>query len=366
MKELNLINKILEIYDNNTLIIGIDGLGGAGKSTISSKISDTLNQKGYNTIVLHIDDFIHPKSVRYNSNYPEWKCYYNLQWRYDYLIDKIINPIKNGSDFNQQIELYDKENDTYLLQELNVPKGSIIIVEGVFLQRKELKNCFDYTIYIDIPENVRLDRVLKRDLYIGDKQQIINKYTNRYFPAEHNYILECSPCENSDYIIKLDYTIREMKSNEYPLLEDFLYEAIFQPNENNLASKDIINKPELQVYIKDFGTQKDDFCFCAEIDNKIIGAVWVRNINGYGNIDNSTPEFAISIYKQYRGFSIGTNLMKTMLKHLKNLGYTKTSLAVQKENYAFKMYLSVGFEIVKETKNEYIMICNLKSNNERK
>ncbi|MGN1412593.1 MAG: hypothetical protein ACI4WH_08840 [Oscillospiraceae bacterium] len=136
MKELNLINKILEIYDNNTLIIGIDGLGGAGKSTISSKICDILNQKGYNTIVLHIDDFIHPKSIRYNANYPEWECYYNLQWRYDYLIDKIINPIKNGDDFNQQIELYDKENDTYLLQKFDIPKGSIIIVEGVFLQRK--------------------------------------------------------------------------------------------------------------------------------------------------------------------------------------------------------------------------------------
>lgn len=201
MKELNLINKILEIYDNNTLIIGIDGLGGAGKSTISSKICDILNQKGYNTIVLHIDDFIHPKSVRYNSHYPEWECYYNLQWRYDYLIDKIINPIKNGDDFNQQIELYDKENDTYLLQKFDIPKGSIIIVEGVFLQRKEIKNCFDYTIYIDIPESIRLDRVLKRDLYIGDKQQIINKYSNRYFPAEHNYILECSPCENANYIL---------------------------------------------------------------------------------------------------------------------------------------------------------------------
>lgn len=159
----------------------------------------------------------------------------------------------------------------------------------------------------------------------------------------------------------MNYIIRKMKSKEYPLLKEFLYEAIFQPDENNLAPKDIINKPELQVYIKDFGTQKDDFCFCAEIDNKIIGAVWVRNINGYGNLDNSTPEFAISIYKEYRNLGIGTNLMKTMLRHLKSLGYTKTSLAVQKENYALKMYLAVGFEIIAENSQEYIMINYLRS-----
>lgn len=197
----NLINKILEIYNNTTLIIGIDGLGGAGKSTISSKISDTLNQKGYNTIVLHIDDFIHPKSVRYNSNYPEWECYYNLQWRYDYLIDNIINPIRNGNNFNKQIELYNKENDTYILQKFDIPKDSIIIVEGVFLQRKELKNCFDYIIYMDIPENIRLNRVLKRDLYIGNKQQIIDKYNNRYFPAQDYYLKECQPKQNANYIL---------------------------------------------------------------------------------------------------------------------------------------------------------------------
>lgn len=160
----------------------------------------------------------------------------------------------------------------------------------------------------------------------------------------------------------MNYIIREMKSEEYSLLKDFLYEAIFQPDENNLAPKDIINKPELQVYIKDFGTQKDDFCFCAEVDNKIIGAVWVRNIKGYGNVDASTPEFAISIYKEYRNLGIGTNLMKTMLRHLKSLGYTKTSLSVQKENYALKMYLAVGFEIIAENSQEYIMINYLKYN----
>lgn len=73
----------------------------------------------------------------------------------------------------------------------------------------------------------------------------------------------------------MDYTIREMRTDEYPLLDDFLYQAIYQPDTTDLAPKSIINKPELQVYIKDFGKQKDDYCFCAEVDNKVVGAVWV-------------------------------------------------------------------------------------------
>ena len=76
------------------------------------------------------------------------------------------------------------------------------------------------------------------------------------------------------------YIIREMRQDEYPMLSDLLYQAIFQPDKTNLAPRCIIERPELQVYIKDFGTTKDDHCFCAEADGKVVGAVWVRNIDG--------------------------------------------------------------------------------------
>lgn len=157
----------------------------------------------------------------------------------------------------------------------------------------------------------------------------------------------------------MKYTIREMKQSEYHLLNDFLYEAIFQRDETNLLPRAIIEKPELQVYIKNFGQEKDDYCLCAEVDKKIVGAVWVRNIKGYGSIDDDTPEFAISLYKDFRRYGIGTAMMKEMLGYLKKAGCTKTSLAVQKDNYALKMYVSVGFQIIDENTEEYIMKCNI-------
>lgn len=162
----------------------------------------------------------------------------------------------------------------------------------------------------------------------------------------------------------MDYTIREMRIDEYPLLDDFLYQAIYQPDITNLAPKSIINNPELQVYIKVFGKQKDDYCFCAEINNRIVGAVWVRNINGYGSIDDVTVEFAISVFNEYQKMGIGTALMNRMLEHLKELNYQKASLAVQKGNYAVRMYRKVGFEIACENEQEYIMIHRLGNEND--
>lgn len=159
----------------------------------------------------------------------------------------------------------------------------------------------------------------------------------------------------------MDYIIRQMKFSEYPLLEDFLYEAIFQKENTEPVPRTILSKPELQVYIKDFGNHKDDHCLYAEVDNKIIGAVWVRVIDGYGHIDQATPEFAISLYKEYRGHGIGTDLMQHMLTYLKESGYSKASLAVQKENYAFRMYQALGFEIIDENAEEYIMVYRFRT-----
>ncbi len=157
----------------------------------------------------------------------------------------------------------------------------------------------------------------------------------------------------------MDYRIRPIAEGEEGLLEDFLYEAIFVPDGMSAPPKSIINRPELQVYITDFGKKKDDIGLFAEADNKPVGAVWVRIMNDYGHIDNATPSFAISLYKAYRGFGIGTALMKEMLRILKDIGYKQASLAVQKANYAVKMYQKVGFEIAAQNEEEYIMLCRL-------
>jgi ribosomal protein S18 acetylase RimI-like enzyme len=88
-------------------------------------------------------------------------------------------------------------------------------------------------------------------------------------------------------------------------------------------------------------------------------AAWVRIMDDYGHVDEETPSFAISLYKDYRNCGIGTALMQNMLAVLKERGYTHTSLSVQKANYAVKMYQKVGFEIVDENEEEYIMVCKL-------
>ena len=153
--------------------------------------------------------------------------------------------------------------------------------------------------------------------------------------------------------------IRTITEEEIDLLKGFLYEAIFIPEGVAPPERSIIEKEELSVYYKDFGSKTGDHCLLAIEDDKPVGAVWSRIMNDYGHIDDETPSLAISLYKEYRHKGIGTKLMKKMLKLLKQDGYSRVSLAVQKDNYAVKMYKDLGFETVKENDLEYIMVNKL-------
>ena len=156
--------------------------------------------------------------------------------------------------------------------------------------------------------------------------------------------------------------IRQIRQDETPLLNHFLYEAIFIPEGVAAPPQSIIENDDLQVYVRNFGHEPDDRCLVAECDGKIVGAVWTRIMHDYGHISDDTPSLAISLYKEYRNQGIGTELLERMIALLRDDGYSQVSLSVQKANYAVGMYRKAGFEVLQETDEELIMVCKLRPN----
>ena len=153
--------------------------------------------------------------------------------------------------------------------------------------------------------------------------------------------------------------IRNIQPQEIPVLDDFLYEAIFIPQGVVPPPRSIIEQEDLQVYVRGFGESPHDHCLVAECDGKIVGAVWVRVMDDYGHVDNQTPSLAISLYPDYRGQGIGTQLLRQMMELLRQKGYAQVSLSVQKENYALRMYQKACFEIVEDRGEELLMLAQL-------
>lgn len=153
--------------------------------------------------------------------------------------------------------------------------------------------------------------------------------------------------------------IRSLKSEEIPLLEEFLYQAIFIPQGLAPLPRSILKEPELEMYIKDFGQQPDDWALAVEVNGRLVGAVWVRIMKDYGYYDDRTPSLSISFLTDFRGQGLGQQLMTAMLDLLKAKDYPSVSLSVSKDNPALRFYQRLGFVKVEEREEDYLMLCRL-------
>lgn len=157
----------------------------------------------------------------------------------------------------------------------------------------------------------------------------------------------------------MQYNLRPLKQEEYSLLEDFLYDAIFVPVGEEALPRSVLLEPSIQNYYQDFG-RAHDYCLVAEQEGKLLGAVWARvlsgPVKGYGYVDEHTPELAISVQNEFRGKGIGTALLRAMLDLLQRAGYGQISLSVQKENPAADLYKRLGFTTLEEKDEDYLML----------
>ncbi|MFJ5770501.1 kinase [Psychrobacillus sp. NPDC093180] len=185
---------------NRPYIIGIDGLSGAGKTTITQTLTKELTFEGQKIVVIHIDDLIEERAKRYNTGHPEWYEYYFLQWDAQEIKEKLLLAV-HGKLNELHLKYYDKENDRCYMKSITIEQCNVLLIEGIFLQRKEWKGFFDYMIYLDCPKHVRSERVLRRDAYIGSINERLKKYERRYWAGEDYYFKEANPIQNADIVI---------------------------------------------------------------------------------------------------------------------------------------------------------------------
>lgn len=194
--------KIEEAYNKHhfarPFIVAIDGLSGAGKTTIVHQLKNEME----NIVILHIDDHIVKSEMRYNTGHDEWFEYYQLQWDTASLKEHLHKKL-HQNEKRLHLPFYDKVKDTLISKSIQIPPKSIVIIEGIFLLREEWKAFYDYIIFLDCPREARYARVLDRDTYIGDLKERLKKYQNRYWVAEDYYLKMQNP-------LKLAHTIHRM------------------------------------------------------------------------------------------------------------------------------------------------------------
>ena len=281
-----------------------------------------------------------------------------------------------GNNRNEKVLKLMAENEVILvcpeqMGGLPTPRVPSEIIDGVVTNRegqvvdKEFRDGAAMCLEIARREQPDLIVLQSRSPSCGVKQRYDGTFTGRLVDGSGvaaQLLMENGfRCVDVEDLVEIQDSvlIRKLRPEERDLLKEFLYEAIFIPEGIQPPPRNIVERPELRLYYDGFGSGTADYCLVAEVDGHVVGVVWTRIMKDYGHVDEETPSFAISLIPEYRNRGIGTRLMKEMLSLLKNLGFKQAPLAVQKANYAVRMYKNVGFEIADENEEEYIMVCRL-------
>ncbi len=161
----------------------------------------------------------------------------------------------------------------------------------------------------------------------------------------------------------LCYRIRDLRAEETPLLETFLYEAIFIPDGVTPPPRTIVHDPSLYGYIDGFGSGACDYALAAVLpDDTVVGVAWTRLLPDHAPLANDVPTLANAVLPGYRGHGIGTALIHAIIEALAHYGCSSVSLSVQKANPALRLYQRAGFRIAQDNGEELVMVRELKCN----
>ncbi|MCA1058895.1 hypothetical protein LCL96_08110 [Rossellomorea aquimaris] len=194
MEHLDLLRDVDDEYGRKRFILGIDGLSRSGKTTIVRNLSHHLNKENRPYHIFHLDDHIVERKRRYDTGFEEWYEYFQLQWDVEWLAEHFFRNLNDSEHI--LLPFYQGQLDTHENRTIQLPKNGLIIIEGVFIQRKEWRNFFDKVLYLDCPRTTRFDRESLKT------QQNITKFKNRYWKAEDYYINQYNPEVMADHVIR--------------------------------------------------------------------------------------------------------------------------------------------------------------------
>ena len=169
-----------------TTLLAIDGLGGSGKSTLASQVLESLQAAA----IVGVDDFYRPMSANQRAELGP-KEGYDGYFEWERLRDAVLVPLSQG----RRVRYRRYDWITHRLAEWReVEPGRVVIVEGVYSTRPELRPYFDVKVYVDTPRERRLARMLDR----GYEDTL---WVEHWMAAEEWYLEHERPWEHADLVL---------------------------------------------------------------------------------------------------------------------------------------------------------------------
>jgi len=190
---------VLELPAGGTVRVGIDGVDGAGKTMFADELRDVLVPSGRPVIRASVDDFHYPKSVRYRLGRHSPEGFYRDSYDYATLTKLLLDPLSPGGSARFRRAIFDVDADVVVdSPEERAALGSILLFDGLFLHRPELRRHWDFSIFL------RVEWARNHRLRSGPAGTDRTGFRARYSEGQALYFRKCRPWERASLIIDND------------------------------------------------------------------------------------------------------------------------------------------------------------------
>ncbi len=190
---------VLALPLGRTVLVAIDGVDGSGKSIFADQLAAQVGRTGRRTIRASADDFHRPRAERYRRGRASPLGFWLDSYAYDQLRSDLLDPLSSGGPGHYRLAVHDVGTDTPVnapWQEC--PLGAVLVFDGLFLHRPELRDYWDLSIYLDVPFPVTAARMAVRD---GTHPDPEHPSMNRYVGGQRLYLAQCNPAAVANVVI---------------------------------------------------------------------------------------------------------------------------------------------------------------------
>jgi uridine kinase len=188
------------------LRVAVTGITASGKSTLAAELVERILALGTPCFRVPVDGFHNPRAIRYRRGRESAEGYYRDAYDYALLTDCVLQPLGPGGDRRYTVRGFDIEADARVEDpRIEAPLGSIGILDASFLLRPELRDTFDYSIFVHTSFEEAESRGVRRDAAaLGGEEQARRLYRTRYHEAQRIYLREAQPLKHADALFVND------------------------------------------------------------------------------------------------------------------------------------------------------------------
>ena len=192
------------VPETRCLLVGVSGIDGCGKGYVARQLEARLALYGVIPAIVNVDGWLNLPERRFDQSYPAENFYENAI-RFDQFFTQLVIPLRDRRNVHLVADFTEETASQYREHTYDFKDVSVILVEGIFLFKREYRTHFDLAIWVDCSFPTALARAIDRAQEGLSAAKTIAAYETIYFPAQRIHLNHDNPRENADLVFENDF-----------------------------------------------------------------------------------------------------------------------------------------------------------------